>query len=46
MSTTNYLVTDNLGTTVQETAPRPPWLDEQLYPFQNRFVEIEGNQIH
>ncbi len=46
MSTTNYLVTAKQGTTVQETAPSPPWLDEQLYPFQSHFVEIEGNQVH
>jgi haloalkane dehalogenase len=25
---------------------RPQWLDEQLYPFQSRFVEIDGNRIH
>jgi len=25
---------------------RPQWLDEQLYPFQSRFVEVEGNRIH
>jgi haloalkane dehalogenase len=27
-------------------APRPPWLDRGLYPFENHFVEIDGNQIH
>ena len=31
---------------MQNTAMSPQWLDEQLYPFQNRFVEIEGNRIH
>jgi haloalkane dehalogenase len=25
---------------------RPVWLDEQLYPFQSHFVEIEGHRIH
>src|SRR5947209_12511840 len=24
----------------------PQWLDEHLYPFQSRFVEIDGNRIH
>ncbi len=31
---------------MQNTAIRPQWLNEQLYPFQSRFVEIEGNRIH
>lgn len=31
---------------MQNMATRPQWLDDQLYPFQDRFVEIEGNQIH
>lgn len=31
---------------IQKAAPRPAWLDEQLYPFQSRFVEIEGHRIH
>jgi haloalkane dehalogenase len=26
--------------------PRPPWLDERLYPFESRYVEIDGNQVH
>jgi haloalkane dehalogenase len=25
---------------------RPPWLDERLYPFESRYVEIDGNQVH
>jgi haloalkane dehalogenase len=29
-----------------ETVQRPLWLDEGLYPFQSRFVEVEGNRIH
>jgi haloalkane dehalogenase len=43
MSTTNIRIanTDTLA-----TIQRPPWLDEQLYPFQSHFVEIEGNRIH
>ncbi len=31
---------------MQNTAMRPHWLDEQLYPFHRRFVEIEGNRVH
>ncbi len=31
---------------MREAARRPQWLDEQLYPFQSRFVEVEGNRIH
>jgi haloalkane dehalogenase len=46
MSTTNSSVTDNQETLLQDTAPRPQWLDEQLYPFQSRFVAIDGNRIH
>jgi haloalkane dehalogenase len=29
-----------------DTVKRPLWLDEQLYPFQSHFGEIEGNRIH
>jgi haloalkane dehalogenase len=46
MSTTNYSVTDKQKTPIQETAPRPEWLDKQLYPFQSRFVTIDGSRIH
>jgi haloalkane dehalogenase len=31
---------------MKDTATRPQWLDEQLYPFQSRFAEIDGNRIH
>ncbi len=31
---------------MREAALCPQWLDEQLYPFQSRFVEVEGNRIH
>ncbi len=31
---------------MQDRSTRPQWLDEKLYPFQSRFVEIEGNRIH
>jgi haloalkane dehalogenase len=47
MSTTNHDVPDGSHrTTSHERAARPPWLDQQLYPFQSRFVAIDGNQIH
>jgi haloalkane dehalogenase len=26
--------------------PRPAWLDERLYPFESRYVEIDGNRVH
>jgi haloalkane dehalogenase len=43
MSTTNIPVSNNRAL---DTIKRPRWLDEQLYPFQSRFVEVEGNRIH
>lgn len=45
MSTTNMLVSSNRNS-VLEMVQRPQWLDERLYPFQSRFVEVEGNHIH
>jgi hypothetical protein len=45
MSTT-YHLPDNQGILKQEVIPRPQWIDEQLYPFQSRFVEIDSNRIH
>ena len=45
MSITNAPVSDNRST-VQEMVQRPQWLDEELYPFQSRFVEIDGNRVH
>lgn len=27
-------------------ALRPAWLDERLYPFESRYIEIEGNRVH
>jgi len=46
MSTPIDSVSSNRTANVSGTLPRPPWLDEQLYPFQSRFVEVEGNRIH
>ncbi len=46
MSTTHTSISNNHTTAVSITAQRPPWLDEQLYPFQSYFVEVDGNHIH
>lgn len=43
MSITNIPATKSDSS---NTFQRPSWLDQQLYPFQSRFVEIEGNGIH
>ncbi len=43
MSTTHISVSHDHAV---DTVKRPLWLDEQLYPFQSRFLEIEGNRIH
>jgi haloalkane dehalogenase len=43
MSTTHISVSHDQAL---DTVKRPLWLDEHLYPFQSRFVEIEGNRIH
>lgn len=45
MATTPFPVAHPHPATSQ-AAQRPDWLDEQLYPFQSRFVEIEGHRIH
>jgi len=42
----NSSVSSDRSATVFGTIARPQWLDEQLYPFQSRFVEVEGNRIH
>jgi haloalkane dehalogenase len=46
MSLTHVSVTSRRAATVSGTAQRPQWLAEKLYPFQSRFVEVEGNRIH
>jgi haloalkane dehalogenase len=43
MSTTNISVSNDHAL---DAIQRPRWLDEQLYPFQSHFVEVEGNCIH
>jgi hypothetical protein len=27
-------------------AERPAWVDDALFPFESRFVEIDGHRIH
>jgi alpha-beta hydrolase superfamily lysophospholipase len=46
MSMENSSVSSDQSATFSGTIARPQWLDEQLYPFQSRFVEVEGNRIH
>ena len=43
MSITNIPVSNDHAL---DTVKRPTWPDEQLYPFQSHFVEVEGNRIH
>src|SRR5215813_342999 len=33
---------------MQDSTPRPQWLDKELYPFRNhnQLLEIDGNRIH
>jgi haloalkane dehalogenase len=42
----DFIVTDTPKTTQHELVARPQWLDEELYPFQSRFMEIDGSRIH
>ncbi len=46
MSMENSSVSSDRSATVSGTIACPQWLDEQLYPFQSRFVEVKGNRIH
>jgi hypothetical protein len=46
MSTTHIPGSGSQSATNSGMIARPQWLDEQLYPFQSRFVEIDGNRIH
>jgi haloalkane dehalogenase len=25
---------------------RPAWVDDELFPFESRFVEIDGHTVH
>lgn len=33
-------------TTVQPVGQRPPWVDDELFPFESRFVDIGGSTVH
>jgi haloalkane dehalogenase len=33
-------------TTVQPVGERPAWVDDELFPFQSRFVEVDDNVVH
>lgn len=33
-------------TTEQRRTRRPDWVDDQLFPFESRFIELHGNTIH
>ena len=46
MSTTNAPVSEIRSAAVSDMIARPQWLDEQLYPFQSRFMEIDGSRTH
>jgi haloalkane dehalogenase len=30
----------------QVTGTRPAWVDDELFPFESRFVELDGNVVH
>ncbi len=30
----------------QTTSTRPDWVDDELFPFESRFVELDGNVVH
>jgi len=32
--------------TVQPVGERPGWVDDELFPFESRFVELDGNVVH
>src|SRR5258708_15475851 len=46
MSMENSSGSSGRSATDSGTIACPQWLDEQLYPFQSRFVEVKGNRIH
>jgi len=33
-------------TAVQPVGERPVWVDDELFPFESRFVELDGNVVH
>jgi haloalkane dehalogenase len=32
--------------TTQPVGERPAWVDDELFPFESRFVELDGNLVH
>lgn len=32
--------------TAQPVGERPAWVDDELFPFESRFVEIDGSLVH
>jgi haloalkane dehalogenase len=36
----------NEAPAIVSAVPYPTWLDERLYPFESRYVEIKGNRVH
>jgi haloalkane dehalogenase len=32
--------------TKHSVGERPPWVDDELFPFESRFVELDGNVVH
>jgi haloalkane dehalogenase len=32
--------------TTQSVGERPAWVDDELFPFESRFVELDGNVVH
>ncbi|MCV7226246.1 alpha/beta fold hydrolase [Mycolicibacterium komossense] len=32
--------------TVQPVGQRPAWVDDELFPFESHFVEVDGNVVH
>lgn len=33
-------------TTTRPVGERPAWVDDELFPFESRFVELDGNVVH
>ena len=29
-----------------EIAERPAWVDDELFPFQSRFLDLDGHRVH
>jgi haloalkane dehalogenase len=44
MSTLQSIASENRGSNVQ--AIQPDWLDKTVYPFQSRYLSLDGHRIH